>query len=231
MPNISKNKKVIQAQNIHKYYSIGDSRIHVLKGIDIAVYEKEFVVIMGESGSGKSTLMHILGLLDRFDKGKLLIKGVDVKKLKDRHLSKFRGAHIGFVFQNFNLLAKYSVLDNVLLPTEYVHVPNAKQKAIDLLKRLGLGHRINYKPNKLSGGQRQRVAIARALITDPALILADEPTGNLDSQTGHAIMELFKELNDSGKTIVLITHNPKMRKWGHRTIYLKDGKIVDKLDY
>lgn len=231
MPNILKNKKVIQAKNIHKYYSIGDSRFHVLKGIDITVYEKEFVVIMGESGSGKSTLMHILGLLDRFDRGRLLINGVDVKKLKDRHLSRFRGAHIGFVFQNFNLLAKYSVLDNVLLPTEYVHVSNARQKAINLLKRLGLNHRINYKPNKLSGGQRQRVAIARALITDPALILADEPTGNLDSQTGHAIMELFKELSDNGKTIVLITHNPKMRKWGNRTIYLKDGKIVDKLDY
>ncbi len=218
---------VVKAVNIHKYYRTGPEPLHVLKGINLEIYPGEFISIMGPSGSGKSTLMHIIGLLDKFDKGKLFIKGQDTRKLKDKQLAEFRGKKIGFVFQNFYLLNKYDVLNNVLLPTEYIYIPNAKAKALAILKKLGLEHRIHHKPNQLSGGQRQRVAIARALIADPALILADEPTGNLDSKTGKQIMEIFSDLHKQGKTIIIITHDPEITKWTQRTIYIRDGQIIN----
>lgn len=218
---------VVKAVNIHKYYHTGPEPLHVLKRINLEIYPGEFISIMGPSGSGKSTLMHIIGLLDKFDKGKLFIDGQDTRKLRDKQLAEFRGKKIGFVFQNFYLLNKYDVLNNVLLPTEYIYIPNAKTKALAILKKLGLEHRIHHKPNQLSGGQRQRVAIARALIADPALILADEPTGNLDSKTGKQIMEIFSDLHKQGKTIVIITHDPEITKWTQRTIYIKDGQIIN----
>ena len=218
---------LIYAHNIHKYYKFGAGKLHVLKGISLTVKKGEFVAIMGPSGSGKSTLMHILGLLDRFDKGTLIINNQDVSKLKDSELANYRGKTIGFVFQNFYLLSKYSVLDNVMLPAEYIKIPNAKARARKLLKILGLADKENSKPNQLSGGQRQRVAIARALLADPEIIMADEPTGNLDSKTGHQIMELFDRLNKQGKTILLITHDPNIAKWAKRTVKIKDGKLYE----
>lgn len=217
---------VIRAINISKSYQMGEYTLKVLKGVSVQIKRGEFVAIMGPSGSGKSTLMHILGLLDRFDSGQLFIDGKDVATLSKREIAKFRGKKIGFVFQNFNLLSKYNVLDNVLLPAEYVKIDKPKYRAFELLEKVGLNDRIFHKPNQLSGGQKQRVAIARALLADPSIILADEPTGNLDSKTGVAIMELFKTLNTQGKTVVLITHNPEMKKWVERVIYIKDGQIV-----
>ncbi len=216
---------ILHAQNIHKYYKLGQRKIHILRGINISIKPQEFVAIMGPSGSGKSTLMHIIGLLDKFDKGKLFIENKDVNKLHDNELAEFRGKKIGFIFQNFYLLSKYNVLDNVLLPTEYIYIEKAKEKAKEILESVGLKDRIYHKPNQLSGGQRQRVAIARALITTPKILLADEPTGNLDSKTGVQIMNLFKKLNQNGHTVIIITHDPEIAKWADRTIYIRDGEI------
>ncbi len=223
-------KPLIKLENINKIYENEGVKTHVLKNINLEIYPGEFVAIMGPSGSGKTTLMNIMGLLDRPTSGKYYLKGKEVSKLSDNELSKLRNENIGFVFQAFFLIPYLNVLDNVLLPMLYSSkkLPFEK-RALELLEKLGLKDRINFKPNQLSGGQKQRVAIARALLNDPEIILADEPTGQLDSKSSKAVMEIFKKLNKEGKTIILVTHDPFTASYAKRKIYLKDGKIVDSL--
>ena len=203
-------------------------KLHALKNINFSIEKGEFVAIMGSSGSGKSTMMNILGCLDHTFDGTYILDKIDISKLKDEELSKIRNQKIGFVFQSFNLLSKLSALENVELPLVYagVHHKERVDKAKAVLEKVGLGDRLNHKPNELSGGQRQRVAIARALVNEPAIILADEPTGNLDSTSEKEILELFKELNNQGKTIVIVTHEPEVGKSCKRVIRFKDGEII-----
>lgn len=203
-------------------------KLHALKNINFFIEKGEFVAIMGSSGSGKSTMMNILGCLDHTFDGTYILDKIDISKLKDEELSKIRNQKIGFVFQSFNLLSKLSALENVELPLVYagVHHKERVDKAKAVLEKVGLGDRLNHKPNELSGGQRQRVAIARALVNEPAIILADEPTGNLDSTSEKEILELFKELNNQGKTIVIVTHEPEVGKSCKRVIRFKDGEII-----
>ena len=219
-------KPIIQLQNIVKSYKSGGEETIALKGLDLEINEGEFVAIMGPSGSGKSTLMHIIGLLDRPTSGSYILDGKDVSKLKGNAQSKIRNKQIGFVFQQFNLLPRTSVLDNVLLPSIYGNIKNPKSKAEKLIEKVGLKDRIKHKSNQLSGGQIQRVAIARALVMNPSIILADEPTGNLDSKRSAEIMNLFKEINKDGATIVLITHEDEIASYADRVIKLKDGEII-----
>lgn len=203
-------------------------KLHALKNINFSIEKGEFVAIMGSSGSGKSTMMNILGCLDHTFDGTYILDKIDISKLKDEELSKIRNQKIGFVFQSFNLLSKLSALENVELPLVYagVHHKERVDKAKAVLEKVGLSDRLNHKPNELSGGQRQRVAIARALVNEPAIILADEPTGNLDSTSEKEILELFKELNSQGKTIVIVTHEPEVGKSCKRVIRFKDGEII-----
>lgn len=203
-------------------------KLHALKNINFSIEKGEFVAIMGSSGSGKSTIMNILGCLDHTFDGTYILDKIDISKLKDEELSKIRNQKIGFVFQSFNLLSKLSALENVELPLVYagVHHKERVDKAKAVLEKVGLSDRLNHKPNELSGGQRQRVAIARALVNEPAIILADEPTGNLDSTSEKEILELFKELNSQGKTIVIVTHEPEVGKSCKRVIRFKDGEII-----
>jgi putative ABC transport system ATP-binding protein len=217
---------VIEIKNITKVYKSGEEDTVALGGVDLTVKKGEFVAIMGPSGSGKSTLMHIIGLLDRPTAGSYMLDGKDVSKISKKQQAKIRNQEIGFVFQQFNLLTRTSALENVLLPTIYGKVPNAEKKAKKLLDDVGLGDRIKNKTNQLSGGQIQRVAIARALIMNPAIILADEPTGNLDSKRSDEVMHLLQKINKDGATIVLITHEPDVAKYAERVITLRDGKIV-----
>lgn len=217
---------VIEIKNIRKIYKSGEEDTVALGGVDLTVKKGEFVAIMGPSGSGKSTLMHIIGLLDRPTSGEYKLDGKDVSKISKKQQAKIRNQEIGFVFQQFNLLTRTSALENVLLPTIYGKVPNAEKKAAKLLDKVGLGDRTKNKTNQLSGGQIQRVAIARALIMDPAIILADEPTGNLDSKRSDEVMKLLQEINKGGATIVLITHEPDVAKYAQRVITLRDGKIT-----
>ncbi len=199
-----------------------------LKGISFKIDKGEFVAIMGPSGSGKSTTMHILGALDKQTSGSFVLNGKDVGKLKDEELSGIRNKEIGFVFQSFNLLPRYTVLENTLLPFLYSNVPvkERMERALDALKKVGLTDKKNNKSNQLSGGQIQRTAIARSLVMKPSIILADEPTGNLDSTTSHEIMEVFKSINEAGNTIILITHEDDIAKYAKRVIRLKDGLVV-----
>ncbi len=220
---------LIKLENIKKDYKSGEITTSALKNINLKIKNKEFVSIMGASGSGKSTLMHIIGLLDRPTSGKYFFDGQDTSKFSDNKLAYLRNKKIGFVFQTFNLLPKISVLDNVLLPVLYnrkADLKEAKNKAIAILKKIGLGERLNYKPSELSGGQQQRVAIARALINDPDLILADEPTGNLDSKAGEIIMEIFSEIHKEGRTVVMVTHEEDIASHAQRIIVVKDGQII-----
>lgn len=205
---------------------MGEVTIEVLKGIDLEIERGEFVSIMGASGSGKTTLLNILGALDRPTEGSYLLAGKEVSLLSDDELSKVRNQHIGFVFQNFYLLHYISVLENVLLPSLYGESALKMEKAIEILRIVGLADRAKFKPNQLSGGQQQRVAIARALINDPDIILADEPTGQLDSKTAHEIMAILKRLNETGKTIILVTHDQNIAAYARRKICMKDGLIV-----
>lgn len=218
---------LIETQNIYKIYKLGTEIINALSGIDIKIKKGEFVSIVGKSGSGKSTLMHLIGLLDTPTKGKILLNDKDVSRLNQNELAFLRNKSIGFVFQSFNLLQRTSALDNIILPLKYSQVPKSEweSRALKMLEIVGLTDRKNNKPNELSGGQKQRVAVARALINDPDLILADEPTGNLDSKTGMEIIELFRKLNKSGKTIVIVTHDEELANVADRKIILKDGKI------
>lgn len=220
---------VIELKQVSKIYKTGKIAVEALRAVNVRIECGEMVAIMGPSGSGKSTLMHIIGLLDHPTSGELLIddKPVDLK-MADAKLAKLRSEKIGFVFQTFNLLPRLSALDNVLMPTQYrgAGKQNRVQRAMELLKEVGLSGREKHKPNELSGGQIQRVAIARALINNPDIILADEPTGNLDSKSGTEIMKVLAELNQKGKTVILITHDQRIADFAGRTIYLLDGEVV-----
>ena len=220
---------VFELKNIYKDYLQGKEAVPVLKDISLEVSEGEYVAIMGPSGSGKSTLMNIIGCLDKQTKGSFVFDGCDIMQAKDRKLSEIRNKKIGFVFQNFNLLPRANALKNVMVPLIYGEekTKNAKERAMEMLAMVGMDGRADHRPNELSGGQKQRVAIARAMINDPAIILADEPTGALDSKTGHMVMDLFHRLHEEqGKTIVLITHSQELATETQRIVTLLDGEIV-----
>ncbi|MBB00595.1 MAG: macrolide ABC transporter ATP-binding protein [Saprospirales bacterium] len=214
-------------ENIRKSYRLGGVDIHALDGVNLSIHQNEFVALMGPSGSGKSTLMNILGCLDSPTSGKYALNGKDVGSMRDWQLSEIRNTEIGFVFQSFNLLPRMSSLDNVALPLVYAGVSSKQRqnRAQELLELVGLGDRLKNKPNQLSGGQRQRVAIARALANKPSLVLADEPTGNLDSTTAQEIMEILTKVNAQGNTIVVVTHEREVAEYAQRIIHLKDGCI------
>lgn len=218
---------IIEVQSLAKTYSLGDTIVQALDNVSFNIDEGEMIAITGSSGSGKSTLMHILGCLDQPDSGSYMLAGENVAGLSRDRLAEIRNRHIGFVFQTFNLLPRMTALENVELPLLYAGNHEAKDRAANALEIVGLGTRAHHEPNQLSGGQRQRVAIARAMICEPALILADEPTGNLDSKTGEEIMALFCELNRQGRTIVIVTHEPVVAQYCPRRIHLHDGRIVD----
>ncbi|RSJ73588.1 ABC transporter ATP-binding protein [Streptococcus cristatus] len=218
---------MLKLKNIHKSYQQGSQEFPILKGIDLHVKEGDFLAIMGPSGSGKSTLMNIIGCLDKASAGSYHIEGTDVSDLSDNQLSDLRNQKIGFVFQNFNLMPKLTACQNVELPLTYMKVPKKerRERALEMLRLVGLEERSDFKPMELSGGQKQRVAIARALVTNPSFILGDEPTGALDTKTSVQIMELFKQFNEEGKTIVIITHEPEVAQLCKQTVVLRDGNI------
>ncbi len=220
---------IISTNNIFKTYDMGKIQVEALKNASIQIKKGEFVSIMGPSGSGKSTLMHILGCLDSPSSGQYFLDGEEVSAMKKSKLAWIRNRKIGFVFQTFNLLPHLNVLKNVELPLMYAGINSKKRSDIakDLLNRLGLGDRLNHKPSELSGGQRQRVAIARAVVTNPAIILADEPTGNLDSQSGSDILSIFKELHKENNTIIMVTHDAHIAEIGDRIIHIKDGEVIN----
>ncbi|WP_456323566.1 ABC transporter ATP-binding protein [Hydrogenimonas sp.] len=217
---------LIECQNIVKRFKTGDIETTVLKGVDLQIEEGEFVAVMGSSGSGKSTLLYILGCLDRPTFGRYLLEGKEVDAMDDDTLSHIRNEMFGFVFQAFYLVPYLSVLDNVRIPTLYSKRAKTKKDAVALLEKLQLGSRIDFMPDQLSGGQKQRVAIARALINDPRVIFADEPTGQLDSENARNVMEILKNLNEEGRTIVLVTHDPVMAAYATRIVRIKDGQIL-----
>jgi putative ABC transport system ATP-binding protein len=218
---------VIRVEEVHKYYDLGETKVHALRGVDLQVAPGEFVAIMGSSGSGKSTFMNMLGCLDKPTSGRYLLDGTDVAQLEKKDLAKIRNRKLGFVFQGFNLLARTTALENVELPTLYAQLDKDERtkRAKEALEMVGLGQRLDHFPSQLSGGQQQRVAIARALVNKPSILLADEPTGNLDSRTSVEIMQIFQELNDSGLTIVLVTHEPDIAQYAKRIVVFRDGKI------
>ncbi len=221
--------QLIKLSGINKSYRNGDQELRVLKDIDLEVEEGEFLAIMGPSGSGKSTLMNIIGLLDRASSGNYVLDHTEVSQLSEKKLAQVRNNQIGFVFQQFFLLAKLNALQNVELPLIYAGVPTGKRRdlAKQYLEKVELGERMTHLPSELSGGQKQRVAIARALVNSPSIILADEPTGALDTKTGQQIMELLTELNEEGKTIIMVTHEPEIAAYAKRTIVLRDGIITE----
>jgi len=226
-------ESVIHLENIRKSYFIGRNELPVLKGISLDIFKNEYVALMGPSGSGKSTLMNMLGCLDTPTSGKYVLSGHDVSKMEDNELARVRNKEIGFVFQQFNLMPRLSALENVAVPLIYagVNKKEREERALEVLKKVGLGERYKHKPNELSGGQCQRVAIARALVNDPALILADEPTGNLDTKTSVEIMEIFGQIHASGNTVVLVTHEEDIADHALRVVRLRDGVIeTDKLN-
>jgi putative ABC transport system ATP-binding protein len=223
----TKDGNIIQAHELHKTYYLGETQVHALRGISLEIRHGEFVSIMGASGSGKSTFMNILGCLDKPTSGSYLLEGTDVSGLEKKQLAGIRNRKIGFVFQGFNLLARTTALENTELPTLYARIDKAArhQRATEALKMVGLGDRIHHFPSQLSGGQQQRVAIARALVNRPSILLADEPTGNLDSRTSVEVMEIFQSLNDQGLTILLVTHEQDIAQFSKRSILFRDGKI------
>jgi len=219
-------KPIIETRDLTKVYRAGKIQVPALRNVSVTIEQGEYVAIMGASGSGKSTLMNILGCLDRPTEGKYLLDGIDVSELTDNELADIRSTKIGFVFQSYNLLAKTTALENVELPMVYSRAKNRRDKAMECLDLVGLADRVKHKPNELSGGQQQRVAIARALANEPAMILADEPTGNLDSKSSAEIMELFTRMNDKGRTIVLVTHEEEIAHCTKRILRLYDGRLV-----
>jgi len=220
-------QEIISLKNIRKTYDLGKVKIEVLKGLNATINKNEYVAIMGPSGSGKSTLMNILGCLDKPTVGNYVLNGTDVSQMNDDQLAEVRNKEIGFVFQTFNLLARLSGVENVALPLIYagLNKANRNAKAESILQAVGLGHRMKHKPNELSGGERQRVAVARALVNDPSIILADEPTGNLDTKTSYEIMELFEEIHKKGNTVIIVTHEEDIARYAHRIIRIRDGVI------
>jgi putative ABC transport system ATP-binding protein len=222
---------MIQLKNVQKVYPMGEVGVPALRGIDLTIQPGEFVAIMGPSGSGKSTLLHLLGCLDLPDDGIVQLGGHDVTKLDEDTLAQIRGKKIGFVFQTFNLIPTLTALENVELPLFFQGVSRAERRvrAAELLSKVGLDGRMHHKPSQLSGGERQRVAIARALANNPEIILADEPTGNLDSESGEAILDLLAQLHREGKTIILVTHNPEAAAYAQRILRIRDGRLVEEV--
>jgi putative ABC transport system ATP-binding protein len=219
---------MVIVEHLHKYYRAGDKAVPVLRDLSFQVTRGEFVAMMGASGSGKSTLLNVLGLLDTYQQGRYQLEGHDTQRLSEVQASRMRNRHIGFVFQSFHLLAQKAAWENVALPLSYRGVSRKERKvrALAMLERLGLAHRAEHRPSEMSGGQRQRVAIARALVTDPPLILADEPTGNLDTQATGEVIEILKGLHAEGKTIVLVTHEPEVAQAASRVVHMRDGQVV-----
>jgi putative ABC transport system ATP-binding protein len=229
----SSKKTIIQLKNVWKTYYMGEVSLDVLKGVNVEINRGEFVVIIGPSGSGKSTMMNQVGVLDTPTKGQIFLKGTDIATLSESDLAQLRGKTIGFVFQQFNLIPTLTALENVTLPTIFQNTPEAERikRAEMLLTRMGIGDRMHHRPNELSGGQQQRVAIARSLVNDPEIILADEPTGNLDSKSGKQVMEMLARLHtEEGKTVILVTHDIDLVKYSQKTIHLKDGEVI-KIDH
>ncbi len=218
----------LKLKNVHKEYKMGDSLVKALDGIDLEIKKGDFIAIVGPSGSGKSTMMNMVGALDIASEGNIYLGEVDIEHLEESELAQIRGRRIGFVFQTFNLVPTLTALENVALPMMFQEIGKTEreERALELLEKVGLGDRANHLPNELSGGQRQRVAIARALANDPDIILADEPTGNLDSKTGKEVLDMFVRLNKEGKTIIMVTHDMELAKKAKKIIRLKDGRIV-----
>jgi len=218
---------LIDARDLRKTYHVGDQVVHALDGLDLSIQANEYVALMGPSGSGKSTLMNMLGCLDRPTSGTYVLNDQDVSLLKDDALADIRNREIGFVFQTFNLLPRYTARENVALPMVYAGTRKSARmaRAEEVLHQVGLGDRMDHRPNELSGGQRQRVALARALVMKPSIILADEPTGNLDSATSQEVMELFGDIQKAGNTIIIVTHESEIAAYAHRTVCLKDGRV------
>ncbi len=226
---MSRNANIVELKGVHKYYTLGATRLHVLKGIDLRIAAGDYVAVMGASGSGKSTLLNLLGLLDGIDEGDYLLDGQNVARLSDDRLSRSRNRSIGFVFQSFNLFAQLDVVGNIEVPMMYAGWPVGmrRERARQLAALVGLGHRLHHKPRQLSGGEMQRTAIARALANDPPLLLADEPTGNLDEATGNEILALFGRLVQRGQTIILVTHNPEYRRRVSRVLQMRAGHLQE----
>lgn len=222
-------KRLIDLKDVVKIYRTGGEELMALKHVSLHIAEGEFTSIMGPSGSGKSTMMNILGLLDRFDEGTYHLNGQDVTNLTSNESAHVRNKEIGFVFQSFNLMPRMSLLDNVALPMVYsgISPKERKERALEALRKVGLADRVTHRPNAISGGQKQRVAIARAIVNDPAVLMADEPTGNLDSKTTLEIMKIFQDLNNAGTTVVMVTHEPDVAQYTKRIVSFKDGEIID----
>jgi putative ABC transport system ATP-binding protein len=220
---------LIELREAWKTYRMGKVEVHALRGVSLTIGEEEFLAVMGPSGSGKSTLMHLMGCLDLPTKGQVLFEGIDISRLKSAELAEIRGRKIGFVFQTFNLVHTLTALENVELPMIFQSAPRAQRrgKARELLERIGLGDRLDHRPSELSGGEQQRVAIARALANDPKIILCDEPTGNLDSAAGVMILESLKSLNEEGRTVILVTHDPDAAAYARRRVQIRDGQMVE----
>ena len=219
---------VISLDNVHKFYQVGQRKLHVLKSVCLRIKRGSYVAIMGPSGSGKSTLLNLIGLLDVMDAGTYHLAGEDVSKLPEDKLARHRNARIGFIFQSFNLFPQLNVVQNIEVPMIYANKParHRRTRATELARRVGLGERLDHKPRQLSGGEMQRTAIARALANDPPLLLADEPTGNLDEKTGQEILTLFDELIAAGQTMILVTHNPAYKERVQATLHMRDGELV-----
>ncbi len=230
LSKVEKKIIVMELKDVYKIYKIEDVLVNALNGVDLQIKEGDYFAIRGASGSGKSTFMHLLGCLDFPTKGKILFDNLDISKMSENELAKIRGNRIGFVFQSFNLINTLTALENVMLPMNFQNNISQKEKierAKKMLDLVEMAHRVNHLPKQLSGGEQQRVAIARALVNNPKIILADEPTGNLDTKTSHAIMEIFDKINKEGKTIVLVTHEEDIAEHAKKTIVVKDGKIIE----
>jgi len=225
-----KKGKIIELKNVHKYYNLGDSVVKAVDGVDVTINHGDFVAIVGPSGSGKSTMMNMVGALDIATKGDIFLDEVNIEHLPESVLAQIRGKKIGFIFQTFNLVPTLTAIENVMLPMMFQRVPynERRKRAKELLEEIGMGQRLNHLPNELSGGERQRVAICRALANDPEVILADEPTGNLDSKRGEEVVEMLKKFSREGKTIIMVTHDMEKARYADKIYRLKDGKIVNK---